>query len=114
MRQLLVDMLQDGGRQADTARPGQRLDAGGDVHAVAEQVARLDHDVADMDADAELEPAVGRELVVGLGEPLLRRHGALDGIHGAGELGQQAVAGGVGDPTAMAGDELGQHARDAR
>ena len=53
-------------------------------------------------------------VVVGLGQPLLRGHGALDRIHGAGKLGQQAVAGRVGDPPAMAGDELGQHAPDAR
>ena len=74
----------------------------------------MDHDVADMDADSELEPAVRRDLLVDLRKPLLRRHRALDGIHRARELGQEAVTGGVGHPPRVAADELGQDGKMAR
>ena len=47
-------------RHADAARLGQALEAGGHVHAVAEDVVVLDDDVADMDADAELDALVRR------------------------------------------------------
>jgi len=40
-------------RQADAAGIGQRLDPRRHIDAVAEQVAILQHDVADIDSDAE-------------------------------------------------------------
>ena len=48
-------ILLDAGRHADAARLGQALEARSHVHAVAENVVVLDDDVADMDADAELD-----------------------------------------------------------
>ena len=81
------------------------LEARGDVHAITEQVAALDHHVADMHADAELEPPVGGQVPIGSGEPRLCLDGALDGFYGAGELGEDAIASGVGDPTAVLGNK---------
>src|SRR5216684_3840289 len=47
-------------RYADAAWLGQGLEARCDVDAVAKDVAILDHNVADIDADAELDAAVHR------------------------------------------------------
>ena len=46
------------GRNANAAGFGQTFKASGDVHAVTEDVAVLDHDIADVDANAEFDPVV--------------------------------------------------------
>ena len=48
------------------------------------------------------------------GEGLLNRNGALDGIHCAGELGQDAITSRVGDPSAMLGNQPVHDLRDRR
>ena len=45
---------------ADGARLGDAFEAGGDVHAIAEDVVVFDDDVADMHADAEFDALVLR------------------------------------------------------
>ena len=50
-----VDLVVDGRGQADAADLGELLDARGDVDAVAEDVAILENDVAEIDADAEFD-----------------------------------------------------------
>ena len=42
-----------GGTDADPARFGQRFQAGGDIDAIAEDVAVFNDDVAEIDAHAE-------------------------------------------------------------
>ena len=49
------DVLLHARRHADAARLGEALEARRDVHAVAENIVVLDDDVADMDADAEVD-----------------------------------------------------------
>ena len=75
-----------------------------DVDAVAEDVAVLDDDVADIDADAELDAPLRRHVGVALGHPALHLDGAAHRIDDAGELDQQAVAGGLDDAAAVLGD----------
>jgi hypothetical protein len=70
------------------------------------EVVALDHDVAEIDADAEHEPAVGRQLGVACAELLLDGDRTAHRLDGAGELGQHAVAGGADDPSVMARDEI--------
>jgi hypothetical protein len=60
------------------------FDAHPNIYAVAHQVIALDHDVADMNADAQQQ----RALAVGV----LYRLGAAYGLNSAGELDQEAVA----------------------
>ena len=45
-------------RDADAAGLGQRLQPGRDIDAVAEEIAALDDDVAEIDADAQADPPV--------------------------------------------------------
>ena len=89
---------------ADAAGLGDAFEARGDVDAVAENVAVLDDDVADVDADAELDALVLRHAGVALGHAALDRDRAAHGVDDAGELDQDAVAGGLDDAAGMLGD----------
>ena len=101
-------VIEHGAGHADAAGRGQDLQARGDVDAVAVDVGALDDDVAQVDADAQPDTPLVRQL------GLARRHGALnlDGavhrLDDARELGQQAVAHEL-DDAALALRDLGLH-----
>jgi hypothetical protein len=76
----------------DAARFGQPLQPGGDVDALAVEVVPFDHDVAEVDPDAELEALVGRQASIASPQLLLRLNRAQDGLDHARELGDQPVA----------------------
>ena len=80
-------------RETDTARISDAFKPRGNVDAVAHQVAvaLLDH-VAEMDADAELDAALGRKAGVALDHAVLHLDGAAHGIDDASELYEDAVA----------------------
>ena len=103
--QLPPDMIPHAAGDADAAGLGQAFDAGGDVDAIAEDVAVLHHDVAEIDADAKPHLALRRQLLIRLREIALDLHRALDGGEDAAEFGQDAVAGGVANPPPMPRDE---------
>ena len=91
-------------RDADPAGLGQRFEPGRDVDAVAKDVAVLDDDVADIDADTELDA----------GRRPARRHcarpsplhfdGAAQRIDDAAELDEQPVTGGLDEAAVVLGD----------
>ena len=91
-------------RDADPAGLGERFEPRGDIDAVAEDVVVLDDDVAEVDADAEVDALVGGDIGVALGHPALHRDGAAHRIDHAGEFDQHAVAGRLDDPPAMVSD----------
>jgi hypothetical protein len=62
--ELIPDLLINGVGDANGTRLGESLEAGGDVDAIAEDVAAVDDNVAEIDTDPELEPPVGRNGVV--------------------------------------------------
>ena len=64
-RQLVADVVAHAARDADAAGLRQRLQPRRDVDAVAEDVAVLDHHVADIDADAERHALVVGQRLVG-------------------------------------------------
>src|SRR5207244_10295253 len=99
--ELARSILPHPGRDTDAARLGQAFEAGRDVDAVAEDVAVLDDDVALVDADAEGDAALRRYRGVAFGQLRLHSGGTSERVDDAGELGQQAVAGGLGDAAAM-------------
>jgi TolB-like protein len=66
----------------------------GNVDPVAHQIAVvLLHDVAQMNADPELDAAVGRQAGVALGQAILHLDGAANGVDHAAEFDKAAVAG---------------------
>ena len=91
-------------RDGDAAGRGDALQPRGHVHAVAENVVALDDDVADIDADAELDAAAFGHVGVALAHLALDFSGTGDRIHHARELDQHAVAGQLDDAAAMLGD----------
>ena len=97
-RQRLSDIPVSRAGDRDPARLRQTLQTGRDVHAVPQQVAAPNHHVPHVHSDPELKAAILRLSGARLCQLLLDRDGALDGIDGARELGQHAIASGVGDP----------------
>src|SRR6266851_8229520 len=88
-------------RDADAARLGQAFETGGDVDAVAEYVVVLDDDVADVDADAEVDAAFCRYWGIAFGHCPLHLDRTSERIDDAGELDQEAVAGRLDDAAMM-------------
>ena len=91
--------------ETDRARLGDALQPRGDIDAVAHQIAvgLLDH-VADMNADAELDAALGRQAGVALDEAVLHLDRAAHSVDHAAELDENAVAGALDDAPVMSGD----------
>ena len=92
------------GAEANPARLGQRFETGGDIDAVAEDVAILNDDVADIDAhakfDAPLRPCRG---VAGY-HLALHFDGAAHRVDDAGKLDKKAIAGSLNNSAPMFGD----------
>ena len=82
-------------------RPAPR----GDIDAVADEVAvALFDDVAEMDADAELDAALGRQTRIALGHAVLHFDRAAHRVDHAAEFDEAAVAGALDDPAVMHAD----------
>ena len=75
-----------------------------DVNAVAEEIAILDHHVAHIDPDAELDALLWCLTLSTLGHSGLHGHGALDRGHCAWELDENGVPAGVDDTATMSLD----------
>src|SRR5215472_868095 len=87
--------------RAETQMPpgfSQGFEAGGNIDTIAEDVAVLDDDVADINAYAPGNAGARRHL------PLPGR-GATQRVDNARELDEEPVAGGLDQPAAMAGDQ---------
>ena len=91
--------------QTDRARLGDALQPRGDIDAVAHQIAvALLDDVAEMNADAKLDAALGRQAGVAFDHAVLHFDRAAHGVDDAAELDQAAVAGALDDASVMRGD----------
>ena len=86
----------------DAARRRLAFEPGSDIDAVAEDVVPLDDDLAEIDADAELDrPLRGQ---VALAHRALDRDGAFDRVDDAAELDQRPVAHHLDDAAMTRGD----------
>ena len=65
---------------AKAAGFGQAFKTGGHVDAVAQDIVLLDHDVADIDADAVLDARFRRLVLLVAAHGLLHLSGAEDGV----------------------------------
>ena len=91
--------------KADRAGLGDPLQPRGDVDAVAHQVAvGFFDDVAEMNADAEIDAAVVRHANIVLDEAILHRNGAAHGLDHAAKLGDEPIASALDHPPVMVGD----------
>jgi hypothetical protein len=87
-------------RHADAAGLGEGFEPRRDV----DPVATVTDDVAEIDADAELQPPLRLDVGVALGHPALHLDSKAHRVDDAGELDQHAVAGGLDDAAAVRGD----------
>jgi hypothetical protein len=75
------------------------------VHPIAEEIAPMNNDVADVNADTESQVAIVRHGATDGGKPLLNGDRALNCAQRSWKLCQQAVTGHVGNPTTMPTDQ---------
>ena len=103
--ELVSDVVVNGLRDADGAGLGERLEPGGDVDAIAKDVVAVDNHVAEIDADPQLQAALGRDRVVDRARGPLHLDGATQRVDDARKIRQHAVARGTDDPPAMRCDQ---------
>jgi hypothetical protein len=91
---------------ADTDPAGlpESFQTGRDIHSVAEDVLAFDNYIAEVDADAKLDPLLPPGGFVTPGHPPLKLDPAPHGVDDAGKFREQAVAGVLHDPPAVLGD----------
>jgi hypothetical protein len=100
-RDLSGDMVPDGLGERDPAGRRQRLQAGGDVHALSVEVAAIHDDVAEIDTDAVADPLRLAPVQIGPRHGFLNRQRAAHRGHHAAEFNQRAVAHELDDAPAM-------------
>jgi hypothetical protein len=74
------------------------------VHPITEDVATVEHDIPDVDPNAELDPFLLRDIGVALGHAALDIDSTAYGIHNAGEHRQQPISGVLDDPPTVLSD----------
>jgi hypothetical protein len=92
-------------READAARGCNLLEPRGNVDAVAEHIALFDDDVANVDADAELDATLARKGGVALCHPVLHGNRAGDCFDDRRKRKQEAVTDGLDDLPIVRGNE---------
>src|SRR5262245_4484391 len=91
-------------RHHDAAGLGQGLKARRNIHAVAVNVVAIDNDVANVEADAELDSFFRRNVYIAIGHSALDVHRATHGINNAYKFDQHSVARRLHDASAMLGN----------
>jgi hypothetical protein len=100
-RQPFADLLAHRGADADFSRGCERFDPRRHVDPVAEHVAFVGDNIAEIDADAIANALAFRPAGIAILHPLLHQDRAAHGIDDRGELDQHAVAGGFEEASAM-------------
>jgi hypothetical protein len=104
VRELVAHRVEHFGRDADPARERERLDAGGDVHGVAEDVRPPLLHIPEVDPDPDDDGGDAASGVT-LEQLPLDVDGALDRPQGAAELDQEPVAGRLDLAALVRGDD---------
>src|SRR5262249_34709861 len=104
-RQPIANLRMDGFGDADSARWRQGLEPRCDVYAVAHEIAFIDYDVAEIDADAKPHPIGLGELPIALVDLELDFGGAPHRLDRAGEFGNDTVACTSEDSSRVPGDQ---------
>jgi hypothetical protein len=91
-------------RDTDAARLGKTFQARGNVDPVSEDVLVVNDDIANMDADAKLDPQLLRDPGILLDDATLNFNRALQRVDRTGELHQQPVTRSLDDASLVFGD----------
>ncbi len=99
--QPLANLVANRVRDENAARLGQRLQPGGDIDAVPEDILRFDDHIAEVDANSKIDALVLWDIIVAVSHCALDFRGAADRIQHTRKFGQHAVAGVFYDAPAM-------------
>jgi hypothetical protein len=91
--ELVPEVLLNTSRNADAARLRYPFQTCRYVHSITENVATIYDDIANIDANAELDFPLLRQAGIAFSHPALHVDGAAHGVDHATELGQHSVAG---------------------
>src|SRR5215469_4715002 len=97
-------MSSNASRDTDAAGFGQTFKPGGDVHSIPEDVVILDHHVALVNTDTELDALVGRRRCISLCHASLHLSRTAQRVYHAGKFRQHAIAGIFDDAAMMLAD----------
>ena len=103
--ELAMQMVVGGAGDENPARVAQLLQTGGDVHAIAEKIAVLDDDIAQVDADPEHDATVRRNLGLMRGDLFLHRNREGCGVDDRTEFGNRAIPHQFDDAAVMLGQQ---------
>jgi hypothetical protein len=107
-------VLLNAGRNADPTGFGQAFEPSRDIHAITEDVAVLNNDIADVDAHAKLDAFLSGDPGITLGHGVLNLSRTAQGIDDAGEFDQQAVPGSFDNASSVFKDLRVDNARTDR
>ena len=105
-----ADLIVDGIGNEHPTRLSQRLQPRRDVDAVTVDPGLVVDHISQVDPDAKLHAATLGHLEIALGHQGLDLDRTLGGADDAGELGHDAIAGGVDDPPSVPADQRQDHA----
>jgi hypothetical protein len=103
-RYLAAGMIEKGLGNADAAGLSQPFEARGDIHSVTVNIIAVDYDVAQVDANAELDTLIRGFASIALTHPLLQFDGATRRIYHAGKFDQQPITGRFHNPSTVLSD----------
>ena len=103
-----MHLVVDGARDQDAAGWRHRLEPGGEVHALAQQILTIDDHIAQMDADAILQ-----RHTIHLRQLVLHLDGTLDRLDDRKKIGDQTVARRIRDTACVPVDQTGEHGAGA-
>jgi hypothetical protein len=101
---LALDLSIGVARQEDASGLGDPFEAGSNIDAIAEQIVVLDHHIPEVDADAEFNALLDREIGVAQWYLSLHLNSASHCVHDARELDQDSIAHGLYDAAMMGRD----------
>ena len=100
----IADALVDDRGDADPTGLGERLQARGDIDAIAVDVVVFNDDIAKIDANSEHDSWLGRVFIRHRGAGALHRKRAVDSIDHAAELDDGTIADQLDDAAVVGGD----------
>jgi len=103
--QLAVHLLVHCAGHEHAARVRERLQPGDNVDAVAVDPRFVMDDIAEVDADAKAHASMLRHGLIARGHHGLDLDRAFGSTDDAGKFGEDAITGGVDDPTSVTGDQ---------
>ena len=101
---LAANLIVDGRRDAYAAWLGYAFKASCDIHAVAENIVRLDDDVAYVDAHTKKKAPVFRVIVLKCANGALKAHSSPNSLDRARKLRQEPIPGVLHDAAAVFGN----------